>query len=233
MFSHRSSVCSGFLSEIEISFHKDIWEQTFIKFADLQRCCTTGRIRIWNSRAHETSKTNRLMLNTLKCRKPFFQETWSCRTTHSFSKTLFTFKQNHELFQNLTKVLLFPKPNFIFRNPHGRPPFTLMGKLVAWQELKWRTLSLGPDNISGRVLRDYTNQLADVLTDILDMSLSQATVPSGFKAADLNPHLKKAVMFLNMYLTTSPGIPSIRVYISPKLVHRGFSLNGAPHSTDT
>ena len=39
----------------------------------------------------------------------------------------------------------------------------------------------GPDNIPGRVLRDCAEELTDVLTDIFNISRSQAVVPSCFK----------------------------------------------------
>ncbi len=40
----------------------------------------------------------------------------------------------------------------------------------------------GPDNIPGRVLRDCAVELTDVFTDIFNISLSQAVVPTCFKA---------------------------------------------------
>ncbi len=42
--------------------------------------------------------------------------------------------------------------------------------------------ALGPDNIPGRVLRDCAVELTDVFTDIFNISLSQAVVPTCFKA---------------------------------------------------
>ncbi len=39
----------------------------------------------------------------------------------------------------------------------------------------------GPDNIPGRVLRDCAVELTDVFTDIFNISLSQAVVPTCFK----------------------------------------------------
>ncbi|KAK3566970.1 hypothetical protein QTP86_007813 [Hemibagrus guttatus] len=38
--------------------------------------------------------------------------------------------------------------------------------------------SAGPDNIPGKVLRDYVEQLADVFNDIFNISLSSAVVPT-------------------------------------------------------
>ncbi|KAI3353238.1 hypothetical protein L3Q82_019779, partial [Scortum barcoo] len=49
----------------------------------------------------------------------------------------------------------------------------------------------GPDNIPRRVLREYADQLACVLTDIFNTSLSQAKVPSCFKTAIHHSSAKK------------------------------------------
>ena len=49
----------------------------------------------------------------------------------------------------------------------------------------------GPDNIPGRVIRECADQLACVLTDIFNTSLTQAVVPSCFKAATIIPVPKK------------------------------------------
>ncbi len=45
----------------------------------------------------------------------------------------------------------------------------------------------GPDNIPGRVLRDCAVELTDVFTDIFNISLSQAVVPTCFKATTIIP----------------------------------------------
>ncbi|XP_051956747.1 uncharacterized protein LOC127625478 [Xyrauchen texanus] len=45
----------------------------------------------------------------------------------------------------------------------------------------------GPDNIPGRVLRGCADQLTDVLTDIFNISLSSAVVPTCFKATTIVP----------------------------------------------
>lgn len=45
----------------------------------------------------------------------------------------------------------------------------------------------GPDGIPGRVIRDCTHQLAEVITDIFNQSLSQATVPTSLKSATIIP----------------------------------------------
>ncbi len=50
----------------------------------------------------------------------------------------------------------------------------------------------GPDNIPGRVLRDCAVELTDVFTDIFNISLSQAVVPTCFKATTIIPVPKKS-----------------------------------------
>ncbi|KAI4879698.1 hypothetical protein NFI96_007535 [Prochilodus magdalenae] len=50
----------------------------------------------------------------------------------------------------------------------------------------------GPDNIPGRVLKECADQLTDVFTDIFDISLSSATVPTCLKATTIIPVLKKS-----------------------------------------
>ncbi|XP_072904707.1 uncharacterized protein [Hemitrygon akajei] len=50
----------------------------------------------------------------------------------------------------------------------------------------------GPDNIPGRVLRGCADQLADVLIDIFNISLSSATIPMCFKVATIVPVPKKS-----------------------------------------
>ncbi|KAI2645345.1 hypothetical protein H4Q32_028858 [Labeo rohita] len=58
----------------------------------------------------------------------------------------------------------------------------------------------GPDNITGRVQRDCTAQLTDVLTDIFNTSLSQAVVPTCLKSTSIIPIPKKSpVSCLNDY----------------------------------
>ncbi len=49
----------------------------------------------------------------------------------------------------------------------------------------------GPDGIPGKVIRDCAYQLADVFTDIFNMSLSTATVPTCLKTATIIPVLKQ------------------------------------------
>ncbi|KAL0161030.1 hypothetical protein M9458_044755, partial [Cirrhinus mrigala] len=50
----------------------------------------------------------------------------------------------------------------------------------------------GPDNILGRVLRDCAVELTDVFTDIFNISLNQAVVPTCFKATTIIPVPKKS-----------------------------------------
>ncbi len=54
------------------------------------------------------------------------------------------------------------------------------------------TQAPGPDNIPGRVLRDCAVELTDVFTDIFNISLSQAVVPTCFKATTIIPVPKKS-----------------------------------------
>uniref|UniRef100_A0A3P9KN81 Reverse transcriptase domain-containing protein n=1 Tax=Oryzias latipes TaxID=8090 RepID=A0A3P9KN81_ORYLA len=49
----------------------------------------------------------------------------------------------------------------------------------------------GPDNIPGRVLKECAEELKDVFTDIFNISLEQAIVPSCFKATTIIPVPKK------------------------------------------
>ncbi|KAI4877246.1 hypothetical protein NFI96_014302 [Prochilodus magdalenae] len=50
----------------------------------------------------------------------------------------------------------------------------------------------GPDNIPARVLRECADQLTDVFTDIFNISLSSATVPTCLKATTIIPVPKKS-----------------------------------------
>ena len=50
----------------------------------------------------------------------------------------------------------------------------------------------GPDNIPGRALRAYANKLADVLTSIFNLSLTNSAVPSCFKTTTIIPLPKKS-----------------------------------------
>ncbi|KAK3506473.1 hypothetical protein QTP70_001255 [Hemibagrus guttatus] len=57
-----------------------------------------------------------------------------------------------------------------------------------------------PDNIPGRVLRECAEQLADVFTDIFNISLSSTIVPTCFKTMTIVPVPKKStVSCLNDY----------------------------------
>lgn len=58
----------------------------------------------------------------------------------------------------------------------------------------------GPDHIPGRVLKECADQLAHVLTDIFNISLYQAVMPSCYKKATIIPVPKKpTVTCLNEY----------------------------------
>ncbi|KAK3506172.1 hypothetical protein QTP70_014844 [Hemibagrus guttatus] len=60
--------------------------------------------------------------------------------------------------------------------------------------------SAGPDNIPGRVLRECAEQLADVFTDIFNISLSSTVVPTCLKTTTIVPVPKKSrVSCLNDY----------------------------------
>ncbi|KAK3533169.1 hypothetical protein QTP70_012416 [Hemibagrus guttatus] len=60
--------------------------------------------------------------------------------------------------------------------------------------------SAGPDNIPGRVLRECAEKLADVFTDIFNISLSSAVVPTCLKTTTIIPVPKKStVSCLNDY----------------------------------
>ncbi|KAK3507850.1 hypothetical protein QTP70_001423 [Hemibagrus guttatus] len=60
--------------------------------------------------------------------------------------------------------------------------------------------SAGPDNIPGRVLTECAEQLADVFSDIFNISLSSAIVPMCLKTMTIVPVLKMSTVFcLNDY----------------------------------
>ena len=52
----------------------------------------------------------------------------------------------------------------------------------------------GPDNVPGRALQACADELTDVLTDIFNISLCQATVPRCFKTSIIVPVAKKSVV---------------------------------------
>ncbi len=58
----------------------------------------------------------------------------------------------------------------------------------------------GPDNIPGRVLKDCAEQLTDVLTDIFNISLSQAVIPTCLKSTTIIPVPKKITCVLSKWL---------------------------------
>ncbi|MCI4387230.1 hypothetical protein PGIGA_G00071660 [Pangasianodon gigas] len=52
----------------------------------------------------------------------------------------------------------------------------------------------GPDGVHGRVLRSCANQLAEVLTDIFNLSLRLSVIPTCFKKTTIVPVPKKSVV---------------------------------------
>ncbi|KAK3553693.1 hypothetical protein QTP70_006893 [Hemibagrus guttatus] len=60
-------------------------------------------------------------------------------------------------------------------------------------------MSAGPDNILGRVLRKCAEQLVDVFTDILNISLSTTIVPTCFKTTIVPVPKKSMVSCFNDY----------------------------------
>lgn len=59
--------------------------------------------------------------------------------------------------------------------------------------------AMGPDYIPGRVVRVCTDELADVLTDIINHSLSQTIIPRCFKESVIVPVAKKKKACPNDY----------------------------------
>ena len=49
----------------------------------------------------------------------------------------------------------------------------------------------GPDNISPRILKELHNEIAPILTDIFNTSLSEGIVPDDWKNASVTPIYKK------------------------------------------
>ncbi|KAM9313509.1 uncharacterized protein KZ484_025085 [Pholidichthys leucotaenia] len=79
--------------------------------------------------------------------------------------------------------------------PSVGPPFTI--NTADTQRTLTRVnprKAAGPDNIPGHVLRDCASELVDVLTDIYNISLSQAIVPRCFKTSIIVPVAKKPVV---------------------------------------
>ncbi|XP_055487592.1 uncharacterized protein LOC129694857 [Leucoraja erinacea] len=63
----------------------------------------------------------------------------------------------------------------------------ILSKVNPWK-------AVGPDNIPGRVLKECAEELADVLTNIFNISLSQAIVPTSLKTSMIIPIAKKPVV---------------------------------------
>ncbi|KAK1791630.1 hypothetical protein P4O66_013631, partial [Electrophorus voltai] len=85
----------------------------------------------------------------------------------------------------------------------------------------------GPDNIPGHVLRECADQLADVLTDIFNISLSCTVVPTCFKTTTIVPVPKKpTVSCLNDYCPIS--LKSIILKCFERLVMRHIKTQLLP-----
>ncbi len=78
-------------------------------------------------------------------------------------------------------------------HPTLLPPLTVSSpvELKALRKINSHKAA-GPDNIPGRALRACATELADVLTSIFNLSLSQSTVPTCFKTTTIVPLPKKS-----------------------------------------
>ncbi|KAK1788023.1 hypothetical protein P4O66_016497 [Electrophorus voltai] len=85
----------------------------------------------------------------------------------------------------------------------------------------------GPDNILGHVLRECVDQLADVLTDIFNISLSCTIVPTCFKTTTTVPVPRKpTVLCLNDYRPVA--LTSIIMKCFERLVMRNIKTQLPP-----
>ncbi|KAK1791977.1 hypothetical protein P4O66_001747 [Electrophorus voltai] len=84
----------------------------------------------------------------------------------------------------------------------------------------------GPDNILGRVLSECADQLADVLTDIFNISLSCAVVPTCFKTTIVPVPKKPTVSCFNDYRPVT--LTSIIMKCFKKLVMRHIKTQLPP-----
>ncbi|KAI5102839.1 gastrula zinc finger protein XlCGF28.1-like [Silurus meridionalis] len=85
----------------------------------------------------------------------------------------------------------------------------------------------GPDNIPGRVLRECAEQLADVFTDIFNISLSSNVVPTCLKTTTIVPVPKKStVSCLNDYRPVA--LPPIVMKCFERLVKRHIKTQLPP-----
>ncbi|KAK3552750.1 hypothetical protein QTP86_022157, partial [Hemibagrus guttatus] len=66
--------------------------------------------------------------------------------------------------------------------------------------------SAGPDNIPGRVLRECAEQLADVFTDIFNISLTSAVVPTCLRTTTIVPVPKKSTFAYRPNCSTDDAI---------------------------
>ncbi len=62
------------------------------------------------------------------------------------------------------------------------------------------TKASGPDMVSGRILKSCADHLAGVFTNVFNLSLQQAVVPTCLKATTIVPvHKKQKVRYINDY----------------------------------
>uniref|UniRef100_A0A669CU71 Reverse transcriptase domain-containing protein n=1 Tax=Oreochromis niloticus TaxID=8128 RepID=A0A669CU71_ORENI len=108
----------------------------------------------------------------------------SCESNTTLLNNLNSFFARFEA-QNNTRPQKTPPP------PHDQPlclsAASVKRTLITINARK----AAGPDNIPGSVLKDCAEELKDVFTDIFNISLRQATVPSCFKTATIIPVPKK------------------------------------------
>ncbi|KAK3518576.1 hypothetical protein QTP70_004095 [Hemibagrus guttatus] len=88
----------------------------------------------------------------------------------------------------------------------------------------------GPDGISGRVLRAYTDQLAPMFTEIFNLSLIQSVIPTCFKESIIVPVPKKThPASLNDYRPVA--LTSVVMTCLERLV-RDFIISSLPDALD-
>lgn len=96
----------------------------------------------------------------------------------------------------------------------------------------------GPDGIASKVLKNCSHQLAEVLTDIFNLSLEYATVPSCLKSATIIPAPKLFNIILNDYrpVALTPVVAKcferiflrhIKTTLSPTLDQYAYKTNSS------
>ena len=83
----------------------------------------------------------------------------------------------------------------------------------------------GPDNIPGHVQKTCIDQLVDVITDIINISLSQESVPNCFKTATIISVPKKStsVLSLNDYRPVALTLILMKCFEKLVLKHKATS----------